>query len=309
MTASIIIADGNVGYLLLTTVDNEPQAVLFDAPEEGVPTEEELALYLEADGPAREIREAWRPPKELWEHFDLFSELQVPHRHKAMLKEEIRLSPANLELLMSAHRALAAHTDRLQHAVSDLFNRCQRLQDEYKDQIWRTAQLIPKIEAIPISEGEAGIDERLERVKAKQDEINSRFQALRKRMANVGGAELSEKEASFVEELQTMESSLDQTARTLTDDVDGSVVPAWQRYDKVKEMKASLAKDVDEAAREGSKERAAATRVKVPSHSRKQENEQIQRMLQHQTDLLEATTGRLRSLGISIPTLTLEGGN
>lgn len=319
VTSSAVIEDGNVGYLLLTTVDNEPQAVILDAPEDGMPTEEELAQYMEVAGPSREIREPWQPPKELWESFDLRGSLDIPNRHKASLKEEIRLSPASLEVLMSAHRVLAAHTDKLQHAVSDLFNRCQRLQDEYRDQIYRAAQLVPKIDAVTGNDdddagsgseanGSVQIEERLDKVKTRQDELNSRYQSLRRKMASIGGTELSDKEAALIEEFQTMEGSLDRTKRTLTDDIDGSEVPAWQRLEKVKDMKKTLAREIGEISRAGSEERAVAG-VKVPSHSRKQENEQIQKMLQHQNDLLEATSNRLRSFGISIPSASLEGGS
>ncbi|KAF2681773.1 hypothetical protein K458DRAFT_406358 [Lentithecium fluviatile CBS 122367] len=316
VTSSVIVEDGNVGYVLLTTIDNEPQAAVLDAPEDGDPTDEDIVNYMKAPALSKVVREPWQPPKELWEPFDLRAAIDVPTRYRNSLKEDITLSPANLQILMNTHRVLAAHTDRLQHAVSDLFSRCQRLQDEYRDQILRTAHLIPKIDAVT-GNGENGadgessaygttkIEDRFERVKAKQEAMNSRFQALRKKMTGMAGTELSEKEASFVQELQTLESSLDREARTLTGEIDGSETPAWERLGKVKEMKKTLAKEINEASKASSEERAHAS-VKVPSHSRKQENEQVQRLLQHQTDLLEATTNRLKSFGISIPPLQIE---
>jgi len=317
VTSSVVVEDGNVGYLLLTTVDNEPQAVLLDAPEEGDPTDEDIASYMQGPVLSRVVREPWQPPKELWQPFDLKAAIDIPSRYRNAVKEEITLSPANLHILMNAHRVLAAHTDRLQHAVSDLFNRCQRLQDEYRDQILRTAQLVPKIDAVTgndeggedgesVTYGTPKIEDRFEKVMAKQEAMNSRFQALRKKMAGIGGSELSDKEASLVQELQTLEGSLDREARTLTDEIDGSETPAWERLEKVKDLKASLAKEVDEVSKTSGEERAAPN-VKVPSHSRKQETEQVQRLLQHQTDLLEATTNRLRSFGLSIPAVSMVG--
>jgi nucleoporin NUP82 len=317
ITSSVVVEDGNVGYLLLTTLDNEPQAVLLDAPEEGDPTDEDIANYMQGPVLSRVVREPWQPPKELWQPFDLKAAIDIPNRYRNSVKEEITLSPANLQILMNTHRVLAAHTDRLQHAVSDLFNRCQRLQDEYRDQILRTAQLVPKIDAVTgndesgadggsITYGTPQIEDRFEKVRAKQEAMNSRFQALRKRMAGIGGSELSDKEASLVQELQTLESSLDREARTLTDEIDGSETPAWERLEKVKDLKTSLAKEVEEVSRTSGEERPAPS-VKVPSHSRKQETEQVERLLQHQTDLLEATTNRLRSFGLSIPVVPMEG--
>ena len=49
---------------------------------------------------------------------------------------------------------------------------------------------------------------------------------------------------------------------------------------------------------------AQGGRVKVPSQSRKQEQEQIEALLQREADLVEVATQRLRSLGIAIPTAT-----
>jgi nucleoporin NUP82 len=321
-TSCVVVEDGNVGYLVLTTVDNEPQAVLLDAPEEGDPTDDEIAKYMQGPVLSRVAREPWQPPKELWDQFDLKAALDIPNRHKNYLRDEITLSPVTLDILMNAHRVLAAHTDRLQFAVSDLFNRAQRLQDEFRDQILRTAQLVPKIDAVTgrdemgndvfresddgVRFGTPQIEDRYGKVRAKQDALNSRFQALRKKMAGIGGSELSDKEASLIQELQTLEGSLDREARTLTDEVDGSETPAWERLDKVKNLKTSLAKEVEEASRTSGEEHADGN-VKVPSRSRKQETEQVQRLLQHQTDLLEATTDRLRSLGVSIPSIPVEG--
>ncbi|KAF2646322.1 hypothetical protein P280DRAFT_502938 [Massarina eburnea CBS 473.64] len=318
ITSCVVLEDGNVGYLLLTTVDDEPQAVLLDAPEDDGLSDEEN-LDQEEVSFSTKAREPWNPPKELWESFNLFAALDIPGRQKASLKEEVRLSPANLNLLMNAHRVLSVHTDKLQHAVADLFNRCQRLQDEYRDQIWRTAQLVPKIDAVTGNDEDtdsildtssnAKIEGRLEKVKAKQEELTARYLAIRKKATSVNTTEISEKEAAFTSELQTMESSIDRTAQNLTDDVDGSDVPAWQRLQKMKETKADLAKQVEQAAQaNGEEKEQVRARVNVPSYSRKQENEQVQLMVQHHADLLEATTNRLRNAGISIQDVA-EGGS
>lgn len=314
-TSCVVIEDGIVGYLLLTVLDHEPQAVLLDAPEDGLPTDEDIAdSYDIASFPA-ETRELWNPPKELWDTFDLYAALNVPNRHRSYLNDEMRLSPANLELLMSAHRVLSSHTDKLQHAVSDLFNRCQRLQDEYRDQILRSAELAPKIDAVTGDDedtsetaGSVRMDERLQNVKAKQEALNARYQALRRKAASINTTEISEKESAFTAELQTLESSLDPTKQTLTDDIDGIETPAWKRLDNVKATKTSLAKEVEKAAQSNDANGARTNvRVNVPSQSRKLENEQVQRLLQHQTDLLDATANRLKDFGVTIPNVSVEG--
>jgi nucleoporin NUP82 len=284
-------------------------AALLDAPEDGVPTEEEIAQYMEVTGPRKEVREAWQPPKELYEPFDLFASINIPARHRATLKEEIKLSPANLELLMDVHRVLSVQTEKLQKSVSDLFNRATRLQEEFRDQVLRTAQVVPKIDAVTgadeaTSDSSASpqIDARLAAVKKRQDEITARYDSLRRKMTTIASPELSDKEAAWTAALQTMSASVDKSARTLTDDVDGSAVPAWQRIGKLKDLHTDLAKQVKDSAEAAREESERGTnKVKVPSYSRKQETEVIQDMLQRNTDLVEAAAVRLERLGVAVP--------
>lgn len=320
VTAVAVIEDGNVGYLLLTTVDGEPQAALLDAPEDGLPTQEELAEYMAITGPTKEVRQAWQPSKELYEPFDLYGSINIPARHRGALKDEIRLSPANLGLLMDVHRVLSAQTSKLQLAVSDLFNRATRLQEEFRDQIYRTSEIATNIDSVTGNDqagsengstyGSANIDDRMEKAIARQDRINARYEALRRKMVSIGSSELSEKESNWIEELQTMDSAIDPSSETLTDNVDGSEHPAWQRLDRIKEVHKEQAKQI-EAAMQNAKQRseseqARSTGVKVPSHSRKAENEQVQELIQRNDFLVEAAVDRLRSLGINVP---VEGGN
>ena len=319
VTAVAVIEDGNVGYLLLTTVDGEPQAALLDAPEEGLPTQEEIAEYMAITGSNKEVRQAWQPPKELYEPFDLYNSINIPARHRGALKDEIRLSPANLGLLMDVHRVLSAQTSKLQLAVSDLFNRATRLQEEFRDQIYRTSGIAANIDSVTGNDqvgsdngstyGSANIDERLEKVTARQDQINARYEALRRKMVSIGSSELSEKESNWIEELQTMDSAIDPASETLTDTVDGSERPAWQRLNRLKEVQKEQAQQIEAAMRNakqaGEHEQARGTGVKVPSYSRKAENEQVQELIQRNSMLVEAATDKLRNLGVNIP---VEGG-
>lgn len=312
VTTSVAVEDGNIGYLLLTSVDNQPQAAFLDAPEYGLPTEEEIAEYMNVAGPQKEVREAWQPPKELYEPIDLLGSITIPQRHRAMLKDEVKLSPANLELLMDVHRVLSAKTSRLQYAVADLFNRATRLQEEFRDQIWRSAQVTSKIDAVtgndaPGSEdgssyGSTKIDERLEKVRVRQDKINARYEALRSKMSKINSSELSEKEANYVAELSAMDSAVDSSNTTLTSDVDGTQDPAWQRIEKLKEIQKKTVKEVERATKDAPTDANGRNdAVRVPSQSRKVENEQISEYMARLTVLVEAAAQRLRTEGIDIP--------
>jgi nucleoporin NUP82 len=312
VTSSVVIEDGNVGYLLLTSVDGQPQAAFLDAPEYGLPTEEEMAEYMHIVGPQGEVRQAWQPPKELYDPIDLLGSISIPTRHRAAMKEEVKLSPANLELLMDVHRVLSVKTTQLQYAVSKLFTRATRLQEEFRDQVWRSAQVTSKIDAVtgndePGSDdeslyGSAVINERLEKVRSRQDKINARYEALRSKMNKVSSSELSEKEANFVEELSAMDSSVDKANTTLTSDVGGTQDPAWQRLDKLRELQKKTAREVEEATKDAANDvPGRSDGVKVPSQSRKLENEQISEYMARLTVLVEAAAQRLRTEGIAIP--------
>jgi nucleoporin NUP82 len=313
VTSAAILEDGNIGYMLLTSVDGEPQAVFLDAPEYGQPTELDFSKWMNFNVPPTEVRLAWQPPKAFYEPVDLLSSINVPTRHKADMKEEVRLSQSTLELLINIHRVLSAKTSHLQLAVADLFNRATRLQEEFKDQVWRTSQVTSKIDAVTGNDekesgdgsahGAAKIDERLDKVRSRQAQMNARYEALRRKMDRVNPSDLSEKEAGFVEELSTMDSAVDSSNTTLTGDIDGSQVPAWQRMDKLKKTQKELAKQVERTRDDAtSKETSArSSNMAVPSHSRKAENEHIQEMLARNAALVEAATQRLRTLGVAIP--------
>lgn len=306
VTSCVVIEETSVGYMVLTSFDNEPQAVFLDAPE--APTDVEIQEQMEWPSATSDNRYPWQPPKEFWEPFNLHAPLQAVHRSKASWSEEIKLSPASLEVLMTAHRVLAEHTEVLQLRVSDLFNRCQRLQDEYRDQIIRAAEVMQKVDTVTgKDEEETGnglgsnerMEERLQKVQAKQEEQKQRYLALRRKMASINTTQLSDKEMHFVEELRTMEGSIDQSGQRLTDNADGSETAVWERMDKVKEVQKTLAKEVEGGLKAASEQRASSS-IKVPSHSRKHEHEQIQAMLQRQTDLLQETAERLRSHGVAM---------
>jgi nucleoporin NUP82 len=317
VTACVVVENGNVGYLVLTVQENGPQAVILDAPEDRIQTPEAVAESLEVAGMSVPTREFFAPSKDLWEplQFLQIKDRLIPPRHTAPSKEEIRLSPANLDILMNAHKALSQDTHKLQTAVSDLFVRCERLRDEFRDQIVRTAQLADKIDSVTgnddvrsgsdsVAYGSAKIEDRLDKVKAKQEALSARYDAIRRKMAHVGGTELSEKETALNETLRTMERSLDRKAQTLTDDADGSEEPAWQRLERIKQIKQDLASQVERHAKDGAEyedQARSASSMRVPSHSRKLENEQVEALLQRETALVESATGRLRSLGIAIP--------
>ncbi|KAI8931422.1 hypothetical protein NX059_011751 [Plenodomus lindquistii] len=321
VTSAVVIEDGKIGYILLTTVNSEPFAAVLDAPEEGLPTQDEIAGFMAITGPAKEVREPWQPPRELYDPIDIRSAINIPTRHRSTLNEEIRLSPANLELLMDVHRVLSVQTSKLQHAVSDLFNRATRLQEEFRDQVYRTSQISSNIDSVTgghttadnddaSSYGAAHISTRLDRVKSRQDAITARYESLRRKMASINTTELSDKEAEYIQELGLIDGTLDKANRTLTHDVDGGdETPVYERLKRLKQRKEEVLRLAGEVVQQtkgngngnGNVEGAGAAGWKVSSHTRKLENEVVSELIRRNGVLVEAAVERLRGLGVQIP--------
>lgn len=224
-TACLVLQDSDLGYFLLTAVDNQPQAATLDTPDtqlKGLDDGGELFYEQEANllaiGPARS---AYEPPSSFWQESALttFLDKHVPGRHKRILKEEIRLSHATLDLMTETHRILSQETHQLGLAAADLFRRCERLQVEFREQIKRVKEIADRIdqvlgedaddyEANGATKGKEALSERLETARERQKALLGRYEETRKRSAQIGGRDLSEKEQAWIAEIEKLKISL-----------------------------------------------------------------------------------------------------
>lgn len=242
--ACVVLEDSDLGYFLLTTRDNHPQAATLDRPfpqafahpnhlnsideDENIDT----TLLPSTDslnvGPARS---AYQPADAFYVPSDLTSFVghKVPARHKNLLSQPIRLSPATLDLMTESHRVLSRETHLLGVAAADLFRRCERLMDELKDQIGRVQECAVRTEDVlgaddteeyddADKEGEKAeekegdgqgestkpsrLEERLHRARDKQTALQERHEALKRKVHGVGGRNLSEKEKAWKLEVE-----------------------------------------------------------------------------------------------------------
>lgn len=230
VAACLNFQDSDLGYFLLTSVGNEPRAVTFDEPYEVYqkPTQafeddDEETYMPQMDllsiGPARE---AYHESESFYIESSLprFIEKHVSERHKRTFKENVRLSTVTLDMMTQAHRVLSQETHRLGLAASDLFRRCERLQDELRDQIKRAKELASRTDDItdedpdPYLDSIRGkkapnLDERLHKVRDRQEELTSRYEAVRKKFASVSGRALSEKEQHWASEVDKVQRSIE----------------------------------------------------------------------------------------------------
>lgn len=226
LAGSLVFHDFDLGYLLLTYHPSNPYAAVMATPEDSISMALDKSVYgRRAPTPAMPALPPSRAPYQIPAIFyassplDSFVEKHVPHRQRHTLKEQVRLSPATLDLVATAHRILSAHTNALERAASDLFRRCERLQGEMQDQLRQISDVAERVKGVTGEIGEDGrqkegvrtggtLDKRLKAAQDKQGELTRRYEALRTKLLNSGGRPLSEKEKAWVKEVKTLSESL-----------------------------------------------------------------------------------------------------
>ena len=221
----IALEDSDLGYFLLTTHNDHPIAAILDFPlplaahdSESDEDESELPdLKALAIGPARS---AYQPASAFYTSSEVASVIDqmVPARHKHLLGEQVRLSPATLDLMTGAHRVLSRETHYLGIAAADLFRRCERLIEELKDQIGRVQECAMRSDNL-LKTGNAKerwtstqIRKRVDTAREKQVELQERHESLKKKLHGAGGRKLSEKEKAWAKEVErTDETTKDQS--------------------------------------------------------------------------------------------------
>lgn len=232
LSTSLVFSDYDLGYLLLTYRGSSAQAAVLDEPShvklpsvgESLRTEADSLQYHQRFKPRRA---PYQVPAIFYADVPLksFGEENVPHRHRNMLREQVRLSPSTLDLIAAAHRVLAAHTGVLERAAADLFRRCERLHGEMREQLEDVAKVAERIKNVSSSIDEDGqrqegsrseeaLNERLKRAKKRQEQLVQRYSSVRSKITKLGGRPLSDKEQAWVGEVGTLSDSIDEIEST-----------------------------------------------------------------------------------------------
>ncbi|KAI9799951.1 MAG: hypothetical protein M1825_004322 [Sarcosagium campestre] len=336
-TASVVLRDSDLGYVLLTAFDHQPHAACFDLPDLDVLQEEEDALSFQDEESEAEhqdlpqTRPVFRAPSSLWSQspIPLFLEANRRSGHKRRLDTEIRFSQSTLHLMAEAHKILSDYTHHLGIAASQLFRRCERLQEEFRDQIVRVGEVANRVDALTGRDedsggGEIAIGRRLGKAKARQTELMSRYEALRRRIGRIGGPELSDKERTWAIEVEALAESTVGGVDDLQDEgydegegeddaaIDNDQEPTpWQRFQEVKTLTTELieqARTITQHDKESSSRDNGASDgddygnispLRVPADIRKAKVAQVMRLLERETALVDAARGRLERLSMA----------
>ncbi|KAF9249590.1 hypothetical protein DTO027I6_4322 [Penicillium roqueforti] len=317
LATSLVFYDFDIGYLLLTYHPSNPYAVVMDTPEDSLSLALDKSLYEpRASAPGSLLLSPSRAPYQVPAIFyansplDSFVEKHVPHRQRHTLKEQVRLSPATLDLVATAHRVLSAHTNALERAASDLFRRCERLQGEMQDQLKQLADVAERVKGVTSEIGEDGhrkdgvrngeaLDKRLQAAQNKQSELNRRYEALRTKVLNSGGRPLSEREKAWIIEVKTLSASLQQGEEQEGDQ------PLISRLETVKRLALDLmAQTKSVAGKLPSPELGTPSSPggppKVPQRLQRAKVADAMRMVERESAVIDAITSRLERLNTSL---------
>ena len=310
VAACLAFEDSDLGYFLLTIVNGEPKAAILEKPqpETAVPFEDEeeeetLKRMRDMDtlslrGPAREIYQApqiFSGRSTLPEFFDK----HVPSHHRKLMKENVRMSSATLGLMTSAHRVISSETHLLGVAAADLFRRCERLQDELRDQISRANEVAHRTEVVvgedadqyvgnTTGKGHATLDERLKKVRDRHQELASRHEKLREKF-NKTGADVSEKEKLWFAEVRNTAFSIgvETEERTQKQDEDeegqDSEAETLQRYQDARNLTTDLVARAKKPAEQGGNEQTNGDGIHVISSDlRKESHTKVMKLLERE---------------------------
>ncbi|EAW06355.1 uncharacterized protein ACLA_080390 [Aspergillus clavatus NRRL 1] len=322
LASSLVYYDYDLGYLLLTYHASHPYAAVMDAPEVTFAAIADVGPIGGLKAPTTPVPPPKRPPYQVPSilysdsPLEFFVDKHVPHRQRQALKEQVRLSPATLDLVAAAHRILSAHTNALERAASDLFRRCERLQGEMQEQLKQLSDVAERIRGVSSDIGEDGqrregarsdeaLDKRLQTAKDKQMQLVERYENLRNKVLKSGGRPLSEKEKSWLSEVETLSASLEKHAEKKEEQEKDETLP--QRLETVKEIAADLlaeAKSVAAkspvAAEPGTPSSPSAAGPRVPQRLQRAKISDAMRMVERESAVIEAITSRLNRLNASI---------
>jgi len=307
LAASVAIRDPDLGYFVLTATPYRPIAVLFEAPEieEIDQRARSDTLDSEYDKPLMiiEPRPVYQPSHALEEQSALPSLLEkLRHsKYRRLLKEDIRLSPATLQVMTDAHKVLSEETHRLGTAAAELFRRCERLQIELKNQIKKVHEVAERVDDAtgddrddngPATTVNKRVEARVQAASSRQKELTERIERLRRQATKATGRELTDKEKLWADEVRQVEEAL------LGEDMTQSDNGPLARFKQIEELKEELLQEVEDV--KGEEERPVSRGVQVPAEIRKAKVSQINALLDRESALVEGAKIRLEKLKLTL---------
>jgi nucleoporin NUP82 len=313
LAACEVFQDADLGYFLLSSTPYKPVAIEFEAetPEPAFEfrrsTTRSPTYDPEPDRPLIlcEPRPTYEPPNSLTENSGIpaFLEQLGRSRYARLLKEEVRLSPATLQIMTEAHKVLSEETHRVSAAAAELFRRCERLQIDLQSQIKKANEVATRVEQVTGDDNDEGplvtkneaIEKRLKDATERQVQLVDRIDKMKRKVMKGSSRPLSDKEMAWVEEVRSLE-------KKVLGQGEGEVSRSnakepWARYEEITTLKDELLEQVGAIKVDESVIRSP--NVKVPSEIRKAKLNQVMGLLDRETALVEGAKSRLERLNLA----------
>lgn len=318
LAAAVAIRDPDLGYLLLTANAFEPVAIMFDTPDDDFEP-------VRSASPAFKGDDDVLPPLDFYEPRPIF---QTPHafeegsalpsllerlrtsRHKAIVGEEVRLSPVTLQIFTDAHQILSGETLRLGTAASELFRRLESLQYELKKQITKANEVKARVEAITGEDQDeedkpessnAGIERRLQAAKDRGNVLSQRLEKMRRTVSKATSRDLSDKEKAWINEVKALDASISGSGVALADG-SSRFKQLGKRYDEAKTLKDNIVSQVEtlgKPSEDGDDMPASTSELRIPTDLRRAKINQVRGLLEREAALVDAVKSRLERLSVA----------
>ncbi|KAK6197671.1 hypothetical protein LQW54_010680 [Pestalotiopsis sp. IQ-011] len=313
--AVVPIRDPDLGYLVLTATDDGPLCIIFDMP-----------VYdfepINSSSPSVERSEDTKPldfyePRPTFQAphaFDKSSDLPdmlaklKSSKHKTIVGQEVRLSPATLQVFTDCHHILSGETHRLGTAASELFRRLETLQVELRKQISKANEVKSRVDTITGEDqgnepesSNAAVERRLEAAKKRGEALSQRLENMRRTVSRATTRELSDKERAWITEVRGMDASISGSGGPPAEGV-SRFRQVGKRYNEAKSLKEELSSQAEKIAHtsgDGEEPAIAASDLRIPADLRRNRISQVRSLLERETALVDAVKLRLERLSVN----------
>lgn len=316
--ACVALSDSDLGHFVLTRTLGQPYASHLDNSDHtAIADGEDFCLSADPENEENDLqlesREIYQPSTEFWAETTLpgIMKQYLSREPRRSLKDQIRISPFSLNVMTEAHHVLSQETHRVNGAVSTLFSRCERLQEEFVAQIQRACEVANEIDSVldddaDVLDDEAespgiidNINRRMNRARNRSQDLGKRYETIRQKVSKLVTGPLSEKEGAWVSEIAQLDKLVgeDEVHSINEEGEDESRASATleKRLDDVLDIKSELIDQVRE--RGDSTEDGEQPAKSTPSRLDQAQPMNIEAMLKRQTILVEMMNKKLVELG------------
>ncbi|CAK7197437.1 hypothetical protein SEUCBS139899_000084 [Sporothrix eucalyptigena] len=185
-------------------------------------------------------RPAFETPPELLVQSELSQakNMLFSSRYQMLQHQEVRLSPATLAIFTNAHKIVGKETGRLNHAAAQMFTKLEDLPIHLREQIESTYTLKRRIDMIAGEDQEVDdnngqpltddvrLRQRLQKAQDRHKELAERMEKLRRTFGRASARPLSDKERVWAQEVQALETSLNENNKKAVATVPSAASPS-----------------------------------------------------------------------------------